>query len=197
LSGKPSRPIARWIGATHALGLALLFTAGYIERASDGRARPPILDVHLHARRLAMYGAPPPAVCTNDQEIILPGLDPLTPLMHEAAKTCRRPVNAPTTDDELLRTTLKTLERFNITAVTTGPLEEVQWVATPGCGRNGRCLRGDQPTVPWAEPGVIEVPIESMESADFLTEEQKRDIFYHNAARFLRLRDTTPRGSHP
>jgi predicted TIM-barrel fold metal-dependent hydrolase len=26
-----------------------------------------------------------------------------------------------------------------------------------------------------------------LESADFLTDEQKRDIFYNNAARFLRL----------
>jgi uncharacterized protein len=36
-------------------------------------------------------------------------------------------------------------------------------------------------------PQTIAVAIESIESAAFLTEEQKRDIFYHNAARFLRL----------
>ena len=29
--------------------------------------------------------------------------------------------------------------------------------------------------------------IEAIESASFLTDEQKRDIFYNNAARFLRL----------
>ena len=36
-------------------------------------------------------------------------------------------------------------------------------------------------------PQTIEVAIQSIESADFLTAEQKRDIFYNNAARFLRL----------
>ncbi len=36
-------------------------------------------------------------------------------------------------------------------------------------------------------PEAIEMAIAGIESADFLTEEQKRDIFYNNAARFLRL----------
>lgn len=29
--------------------------------------------------------------------------------------------------------------------------------------------------------------VDAIESADFLSEEQRRDIFYNNAARFLRL----------
>jgi len=36
-------------------------------------------------------------------------------------------------------------------------------------------------------PQVIRIEIEAIESADFLTEAQKRDILYNNAARFLRL----------
>jgi predicted TIM-barrel fold metal-dependent hydrolase len=36
-------------------------------------------------------------------------------------------------------------------------------------------------------PGVIDVAIENIESADFLSPEQKRDILYNNAARFLRI----------
>lgn len=36
-------------------------------------------------------------------------------------------------------------------------------------------------------PEAIGLAIEAIESADFLTAEQKRDIFYNNAARFLRL----------
>ena len=36
-------------------------------------------------------------------------------------------------------------------------------------------------------PGVIEPAIRSIEDAPFLTAAQKRDIFYNNAARFLRL----------
>ena len=36
-------------------------------------------------------------------------------------------------------------------------------------------------------PDALRIAIENVESADFLTPKQKRDIFYHNAARFLRL----------
>lgn len=36
-------------------------------------------------------------------------------------------------------------------------------------------------------PQVIGIGVEAIESADFLSEEQKRDILYNNAARFLRL----------
>lgn len=43
----------------------------------------------------------------------------------------------------------------------------------------------DQMAWPWA----IEVAIETIEKAPFLTPKQKRDIFYNNAARFLRLSD--------
>jgi len=36
-------------------------------------------------------------------------------------------------------------------------------------------------------PETIRIAIESVESASFLSTEQKRDIFYNNAAGFLRL----------
>ncbi len=36
-------------------------------------------------------------------------------------------------------------------------------------------------------PEAIALAVEGIESADFLTEQQKEDIFYNNAARFLRL----------
>jgi uncharacterized protein len=36
-------------------------------------------------------------------------------------------------------------------------------------------------------PHTIGLVIETIESAEFLTEQQKRDILYNNAARFLRL----------
>jgi predicted TIM-barrel fold metal-dependent hydrolase len=40
-------------------------------------------------------------------------------------------------------------------------------------------------------PETIDLAIDSIESAPFLTEKQKRDIFYNNAARFLRLSEET------
>ena len=39
-------------------------------------------------------------------------------------------------------------------------------------------------------PGVIEASIRIVEEAPFLSAEQKRDILYDNAARFLRLPQT-------
>jgi uncharacterized protein len=40
-------------------------------------------------------------------------------------------------------------------------------------------------------PQTIDLAIESITSADFLSDEQKRDILYNNAARFLRLSEET------
>lgn len=42
-------------------------------------------------------------------------------------------------------------------------------------------------------PDALRIGIENVESADFLTPAQKRDIFYNNAARFLRLPPATAR----
>jgi uncharacterized protein len=36
-------------------------------------------------------------------------------------------------------------------------------------------------------PDAIGLAVETIEQADFLSAEQKRDILYNNAARFLRL----------
>jgi predicted TIM-barrel fold metal-dependent hydrolase len=56
-----------------------------------------------------------------------------------------------------------------------------------GNGLGKRLMFGSDQMV-W--PETIELAIEAIETADFLTEEQKRDIFYNNAARFLRLSPT-------
>lgn len=52
------------------------------------------------------------------------------------------------------------------------------------CGFEKRIMFGsDQMT--W--PDAIGTAVEAIEKADFLSAEQKRDILYNNAARFLRL----------
>ena len=51
-------------------------------------------------------------------------------------------------------------------------------------GYGNRVMFGSDQMV-W--PGLIEPAIRSIEQAPFLTPKQKRDIFYNNAARFLRL----------
>jgi len=45
-------------------------------------------------------------------------------------------------------------------------------------------------------PGLIEKSIEVIEDAPFLSEEEKRDILYNNAARFFRLSETEIRRHH-
>ena len=45
-------------------------------------------------------------------------------------------------------------------------------------------------------PGIIEPSVRAIEDAPFLSEEQKRDIFYNNAARFLRLTKGQIAGHH-
>jgi predicted TIM-barrel fold metal-dependent hydrolase len=51
-------------------------------------------------------------------------------------------------------------------------------------GYGDRIMFGSDQTI-W--PGIIEPSIKAIEDAPFLTSAQKRDIFYNNAARFLRL----------
>jgi uncharacterized protein len=53
-------------------------------------------------------------------------------------------------------------------------------------GFGGRVMFGSD-QVFW--PGAITIAFESIQEAPFLTQEQKRDIFYNNAARFLGLSD--------
>lgn len=91
---------------------------------------PPIIDMHLHAHTLSMYGTPPPAVCTNDQDILFPGLNPREPVSPQGVKSCSRPLAAPGSDEEVLKATLERLGRYNTRAVTSGPLVEVsKWHA--------------------------------------------------------------------
>ncbi|HJU73848.1 MAG TPA: amidohydrolase family protein [Gemmatimonadaceae bacterium] len=87
--------------------------------------REPIIDMHLHAHTLQMYGSTPPSVCTSDQLITFPGVDPRVALTPDRVKTCKAPVRAPATNAALLEEMLQTLRRYNVWAVTTGPLDEV------------------------------------------------------------------------
>src|SRR5712692_8951303 len=127
-------------------GVAGLILAANAQETKGQRL--PIIDMHLHAHTLSMYGTPPPSVCTNDQEIVFPGWDPRQPLRLEGnnqAMSCPVRLKAPATDDELLRETLDLLRRYNIRAVTSGPLDQVtKWrTAAPD-----RII----PAIPFAEP---------------------------------------------
>jgi predicted TIM-barrel fold metal-dependent hydrolase len=64
-----------------------------------------------------------------------------------------------------------------------------------GAGYGKRIMFGSDQMV-W--PEAIEMAVAAVQSADYLTAEQRGDIFYHNAARFLRLepeRPVAPKGA--
>ena len=102
--------------------VVLVFVSGALHAE---QLTPVIIDMHLHAHTLAMYGNPPPTVCTNDQAIVYPGWDPREKLNFDALKRCSKRLSAASSDEHLMRETLQILERYNIVAVTTGPLDVV------------------------------------------------------------------------
>ena len=92
---------------------------------------PPIIDMHLHAHRLADYGGGLP-ICGNDQEIQYRGLDAgrdtISPGTVLDYKWCASPLQPASSDEELMRESLAVLEQRNIFAVTTGLLDRVaEW----------------------------------------------------------------------
>ncbi len=80
--------------------------------------------MHLHAHPLAFYGSPPPAVFANDQDVSWPAADPQK-FEIETLFGGSHGIAAPTTDESVLSETLEILERRNIYAVTSGPLDVV------------------------------------------------------------------------
>ena len=93
---------------------------------------PAIIDMHLHAHTLAEYGGGV-RVCMNDEPVEFPGVDPRQPITVESESRCAHPRASSSSDDAVMRESLAALERRNILAVTSGPLEAVlRWrVAAP------------------------------------------------------------------
>ncbi|MGH7695020.1 MAG: amidohydrolase family protein [Gemmatimonadaceae bacterium] len=108
------------------VALGVIFAAG----SARAQSRPPIIDMHLHAHRLADYGGGRP-VCTSNRDITFFGVDPRDGITGEGvrkAKQCASLVPAAASDEANLREALASLRRHNIYAVTTGPLDLVrQW----------------------------------------------------------------------
>ena len=83
----------------------------------------PIIDMHLHAMPADHYGPPPTFICAPFDE--WPSWDPKTGGMAYADKVsghppCAHPLRSGATDDAILQDTLSMLEKYNITAVTSG-----------------------------------------------------------------------------
>ncbi len=89
--------------------------------------------MHLHAHGIADYGGGA-RVCMNDEPMEFPGVDPRQPITIEKVMVCAHPHAQAASDDAVMRESLAALERFDIHAVTSGPLERVEaWrKAAPG-----------------------------------------------------------------
>ena len=114
-----------------ALWVVTLAAVGLIGSPADA-SEPytgPIIDMHAHAHAAASQGPPPLAMCTGFPEVFAGTVgDPWGERFLSLAKSppCADPVWSPTTDLELMRRSLAQFEKYNIYAVTSGPLELVR-----------------------------------------------------------------------
>lgn len=194
---------------------ALLLGGATTSQAVAQSAPPPIIDVHLHALPADGQGPPPIGLCMPFVE--WPRWDqrepyPMVFLAELKNPKCENPVWSPVTDSAMLEQTLEVLERRNLMHAGWPMLDDLlalmyahpqvhvdvgviamvlpraefhAWLERiVRTGFHSRVMFGSD-QMQW--PGGIERAIEAIESAAFLSASQKRDIFYHNAVRFLRL----------
>ena len=94
--------------------------------AQHSKDMPPIIDVHLHALHANSFGSPTPAVCAGDKDdLAFVPIDPKNGYSLLSTEACSTPMQAPQSDDQLQRGTFDELEKYNITAVTSGSPELV------------------------------------------------------------------------
>jgi predicted TIM-barrel fold metal-dependent hydrolase len=94
-------------------------------------ARLPVIDMHIHAELLSEFGDGKLTVCSGDQKIILPAIDPKLPFKLEDVIPCAFPIRPSATDEKLMTETLEKFRKHNVRrAVTAGPLDLVtKWHA--------------------------------------------------------------------
>jgi uncharacterized protein len=76
--------------------------------------RAPVIDMHIHASPVSEFGGGGLPVCTGDQKVMLPAIDPKIPFDPKDLITCDRPLLGPKTDQALLTETLAELRRNNV-----------------------------------------------------------------------------------
>jgi uncharacterized protein len=110
--------------------LLLIPPAATAQRATTPPA--PIIDMHLHALPAHLFGPPPQRICTGD--VTFPGRDTRDSVDPQRLHACSAPLWSPTSDEEVMKQTLAMMERYNVVAVASGPVEVVRrWrAAAPG-----------------------------------------------------------------
>lgn len=109
----------------HLLPALLLLAA-----ATGAEARPPIIDMHLHARRSGFDGSNAPMLCAPPT--VMPRWDNSRPLADGLSPDppCPAPLAPGRTADEVMRGTLAVMARHNVIAMVSGEPESVaRWRA--------------------------------------------------------------------
>lgn len=137
--------------------LSLLCGVASLHAQAPARQRPPIIDMHLHAFPAAAFGPPPVPACAPPAEFA--ARDPNAPFSFGQFARCEAPLASPGTDEEMSRRTLAILERYNITAVASGPPALVRaWQASaPGRIIAGTLEAPLDSLRHWAATGAIKV----------------------------------------
>ncbi|MEA3013832.1 MAG: uncharacterized protein QOD42_2377 [Sphingomonadales bacterium] len=118
----------------------LLFLA--LPGAAAAQGRPPIIDMHIHARRLSYDGSNAPSLCAPP--VAMPRWDNARPLDAGLAEpVCDHPLPPSRTADRVMRDTIAIMERRNIIAMVSGePVDIARWdAAAPGRVITGLDLR--------------------------------------------------------
>ncbi len=106
--------------------ITVILLGATISIAQKAVSRLPIIDMHIHAEPLSEFGGGELSVCTGDQNLVMPVIDPKMPFRIQDLHLCKNPIKASATDEKLLEETLAMFRRYNIRrAVTAGPLELV------------------------------------------------------------------------
>ncbi|MGZ8371314.1 MAG: amidohydrolase family protein, partial [Caulobacteraceae bacterium] len=102
--------------------------AALVAAPAFAAGRPPIIDMHLHASRVPAIPVP---ICTGDQPIVFPAIDPKQPIDPDRLMQCPRPLYSPKTNDALMRRSLDMLRAYNIRrGVISGPPSVLpKWLA--------------------------------------------------------------------
>lgn len=91
-------------------------------RAAQTATRQPIIDMHLHARRAGYMGPSPPPMCAPFA--VMPRWDPSKGaeegMAFEVMPPCASPIQAATTDEQVMRETFAIMEKRNIIGMVSG-----------------------------------------------------------------------------
>lgn len=126
-----------------------LLVAGLACSASSQEKRLPIIDMHMHAIPVDTFGRNR-EFCPGDKWKTFPGVDPSAITTQRELEDCPNPLRPPSSDESLLQESISMMERFNMTGVLIGDIENVgEWrSAAPG---------KFMPSLPFADPGSLDL----------------------------------------